>query len=93
MTVSNGSIVPSRAVVSRLRRFGVGVSVAALAAACGEAPFEPQPPVAVVSATVTAGANPLVRDISVSLDGPSAIQVDYWTSARPTLRREAERSA
>lgn len=72
------------------------VIASSLVLACGDDPSGPggaTPPAEVTSATVTMGANPLVRDLAVDLDGASGIRVDYWTAARPTIRREVRRGA
>ena len=52
----------------------------------------PDPPV-VLSVTLNESPGPLLASLSVSLDEPGPIEVDYWTDTTPRLRVAREGAA
>ena len=69
-------------------------------AACNDEPITAPADTTVLAASVTAvtvteAGSPIFRTLSVSLDGPSAVVVDYWTENTSRLRitSEADTSA
>ena len=64
----------------------VAAVLAIFAAACGDITEPPAPHAAVTSVSVDATQGPIDRRLSVTLDQPGAIAVDYWSATTPVLR-------
>ena len=63
------------------------VLLAVFVAACGDSITVDEPPLAVVtSVTVDATQGPIDRRLSLTLNQPQAIEVDYWSAGTPVLR-------
>ena len=87
-----------------MRRTAVFLSLVSplIVASCGEdSPLEPidMPEdttvvaASVTSATVADAGSPIFRTLSVNLDGPSAVVVDYWTENATRLRIRSDANA